>query len=102
MDYPDPDNFLRQSSFYRILRTRGWRHPRLEQLLEEAARTPDRARRLAMYREADRILVNDEAVVVPLTYQNLRNVELLKPWVKGARYDASGSFGLRAIVIEPH
>lgn len=101
-DYPDPDNFLRQSFFYRILWNRGWRHPRLEQLLGEAARTADRAGRLAMYREADRILVNDEALVVPLSYSSPRNVELLKPWVKGARYDASANFSLREIVVEPH
>jgi len=102
MDYPDPDNFLRQSSFFRILSHRGWRHPRLEQLLEEAARTADRARRLAMYREADRILVNDEAVAVPLSYSHPRNVELLKPWVKGVRYNAMGNYSLRDVVIEPH
>jgi len=101
-DYPDPDNFLRQSSFYRILRNRGWQHPRLEQLLEDAARTTDRARRLAMYREADRILVNEEAVVVPLAYPSGTNVELVKPWVKGIKYNALGSYSLKDIVIEPH
>ncbi|HET7378103.1 MAG TPA: ABC transporter substrate-binding protein, partial [Anaerolineae bacterium] len=101
-DYPDPDNFLRQSSFYRVLRNRGWHHPRLEQLLEEAARTTDRAQRLAMYREADRILVNEEAVVIPLAYSSLGNVALLKPWVKGMKYNALGSYSLKDIVIEPH
>ncbi len=101
-DYPDPDNFLRQSSFYRILWSRGWRHPRLEQLLEEAALTADRVRRLAMYREADRILVNEEAVVVPLSYTAFRDVDLLKPWVKGLTINAMGYYSLREVVIEPH
>jgi oligopeptide transport system substrate-binding protein len=101
-DYPDPDNFLRQSSFYRVLRNRGWRHPRLEQLLEEAAHTTDRTRRLAMYREADRILVNEEAVVVPLGYSFGADIELLKPWVKGVKYNALGNNSLKDIVIEPH
>lgn len=102
MDYPDPDNFLRQSSFFRILSQRGWHQPRVEQLLAAAALTADRSRRLAMYRETDRILVNEEAVMIPLTYTQLRNGELLKPWVKSAVYDAAGSFVLRQIVIEPH
>jgi ABC-type oligopeptide transport system substrate-binding subunit/class 3 adenylate cyclase len=100
-DYPDPDNFLRQSHFYRILRNGGWRHPRLEQLLEEAARTVDRPLRLAMYREADRILVNDEAVVVPFLYAPLRN-DLLKPWVKGARFGVAGNLNLKDLFLEPH
>jgi oligopeptide transport system substrate-binding protein len=101
-DYPDPDNFLRQSFFYRILWNRGWRHPRLEQLLEEAARTADRVRRLAMYREADRILVNEEALVVPLSYSSPRDIDLVKPWVKGLKHDATSFFSMRDIVVEPH
>ena len=95
-DYPDPDSVLRQSHFYRIPRHRGWNHPRLDQLLEEAARTVDRSRRLAMYREADRILVNDEIVAVPLFYAQRGASQLLKPWVKGVRYDPSGLFNLTA------
>jgi oligopeptide transport system substrate-binding protein len=101
-DYPDPDNFLRQSTFYRVPRNRGWRHPRLDQLLGEAAHTTDRAHRLAMYREADRILVNEEAVVAPLGYSAGAYVDLLKPWVKGCKYNALGNNSLKDIVIEPH
>jgi ABC-type oligopeptide transport system substrate-binding subunit len=102
IDYPDPDNFLRQSHFYQIPAHRGWHHPRLEQLLDEAARTADRGRRLAMYREADRISVNDEAVTVPLWYSYLRDSRLVKPWVKGVRYDVGGILNFRDVVIEPH
>ncbi len=101
-DYPDPDNFLRQSPFYQILWERGWRHPRLAQLLDEAARTADRVRRLAMYREADRILVNEEAVVAPWCYSSMAHIELKKPWIKGLKYNALGYYSLRDIVIEPH
>lgn len=103
-DYPDPDNFLHQSSFYRVPWNRGWRHSRLEQLLEAAARTTDRSQRLAMYREADRILVNEEAVAAPLGYSAGESVNLVKPWVKGCKYNAMGTFSLslKDIVIEPH
>jgi len=100
-DYPDPDNFLRQSFFYRVAWERGWRHARLKQLLEEAAQTPDRARRLAMYREADRIMVNEEAVAVPLSYAPLADADLVKPWVKGLKYSALAQVDLREIEIEP-
>ena len=99
-DYPDPDSFFRQSAFYRILANRGWRHPRLEQLLGEAARTTDRLQRMTMYREADRILVNEEVVVAPLGYSTYS--ALLKPWVKNLNYNALREFNLKEIVIEPH
>jgi ABC-type oligopeptide transport system substrate-binding subunit len=65
-DYPDPHNFLRESSFYRVLQARGWRHPYLEQLLEEAA-PPRILRRLA--NSSCRILVDEDAVVWPLAYE---------------------------------
>jgi oligopeptide transport system substrate-binding protein len=102
-DYPDPHNFLRESSFYRVLHARGWRNERLDGLLEEGARTTDRPRRLAMYREADRIMVNEEVVTVPIGYRWFgRFLELKKPWVKGLKYNALGAFSLKDIVIEPH
>jgi ABC-type oligopeptide transport system substrate-binding subunit/class 3 adenylate cyclase/type II secretory pathway predicted ATPase ExeA len=101
-DYPDPDNFLRQSFMYRLLERRGWRHPRLEQLLEEAPRVADRARRLAMYREADRILVNDEAVIMPWLYSSPLDMSLRKPWIKGLKVNAMGLTSLREVTVEPH
>jgi ABC-type transport system substrate-binding protein len=100
-DFPDPHNFLGQSSFYRILKARGWQHAHLDNLLEEAAHTTDRARRLAMYREADRILVNEEVVTYPVSY-SMRGgggPELKKPWVQGLRYNALGYYSLKEIVI---
>jgi ABC-type oligopeptide transport system substrate-binding subunit len=100
-DYPDPESFLRQSAFYLTLRNQGWRHSRYEQLIEEAVRTADRARRLGLYREADRILVNEEVVVVPAFYSE-SVTELLKPWVKGFKENALGQFSLKDIVIESH
>ena len=58
-----------------------------------------------MYREADRILVNEEVVVWPLAYAmswSSSSVELVKPWVKGMKHNALGSYSLKDIVIEPH
>jgi hypothetical protein len=71
-------------------------------LLTGAARASDRGRRLAMYREADRILVNDEAVAVPLSYVEQGGLELLKPWIKGLRHKGVAWFNLRDVVVEPH
>ncbi len=101
-DYPDPGEFLRQYYLYLPLRNLGWRHPRFEQLLEEAAHMTDRAQRLAMYREADRILVNEEIVVVPWSYFNGAYVPLVKPWVKGRNVNALNGWYFKDITIEPH
>jgi hypothetical protein len=63
---------------------------------------PHGSQNSAMYREADQILVNDEAVVVPLSYSSPRDLDLIKPWVKGLKYNAMSFFSLRDIVVEPH
>jgi len=82
-DYPDPDNFLRQSGGISFLNDLGWQDPTYDRLVEQASRTPDRAKRLAMYRQADRLLVSEQAVILPLFYFG-QGLELIKPWVKKA------------------
>jgi oligopeptide transport system substrate-binding protein len=79
-DYPDPDDMLRVT-FHSTegLNTPGWHYARFDCLVEEAARVADQGRRMVLYREADRILVAEEAVVMPLGYA--RGRILAKPWV---------------------
>jgi ABC-type oligopeptide transport system substrate-binding subunit len=79
-DYPDPDAFLRVL----FHSTEGTNNPRwhsscFDSLVEEAARATDQARRMELYREADRVLVAEEAVVMPLGYRAAHI--LVKPWV---------------------
>jgi ABC-type oligopeptide transport system substrate-binding subunit/class 3 adenylate cyclase len=99
-DLPDPDNFLRQGNAVRILRETGWQNPELDALLERAAHTPDRAVRMALYRQADRLLVVEGALVVPLAYTSEK--ELSQPWVHGVRPDKTGCFNLKDVVVEKH
>ncbi|MEA3377507.1 MAG: ABC transporter substrate-binding protein [Chloroflexota bacterium] len=79
-DYPDPDNLLRVT-FHSTegFNTPRWHNPRFDALVEQAAQVADGGRRLELYREADRILVAEEAVVMPLGYG--RGRILVKPWV---------------------
>ncbi len=79
-DYPDPDCFLRVL----FHSTEGnndprWHNARFDALVEEAARVTDQTRRMELYGEADRILVAEEAVIMPLGYAQGRI--LVKPWV---------------------
>jgi oligopeptide transport system substrate-binding protein len=79
-DYPDPDGMLRVTFHSRGgVNNPRWRNARFDQLVEQAARVTDHAQRIALYREADRILVAEDAAVMPLAYGQGRM--LVKPWV---------------------
>ncbi len=95
-DYPDPDNFLRASTFRQETR---WSNDTYDRLVEQARRLTNQAERLNLYRQADQILV-EEAVIIPYLY--LQRHLLIKPWV--SRYPTSpltASFW-KDVVIEPH
>jgi len=79
-DYPDPDNMLRVL-FHSTegFNTPHWHSARFDGLVEEAVRVADQTRRMELYHEADRILVAEEAVIMPLGYA--RGRILVKPWV---------------------
>jgi oligopeptide transport system substrate-binding protein len=79
-DCPDPDNMLRVLFHSRQgLNFVRWREETFDALIEEAAQITDRKRRLELYQEADRILVAQEATVVPLGYAQGR--QLVRPYV---------------------
>jgi oligopeptide transport system substrate-binding protein len=95
-DYPDPDSFLRAST---IRRDAGWRSERYDRLVEEARRIANQNTRMAMYTEADRMLV-EQAVVMPRVY-TLKHF-LVKPWVK--RYPAAPNrhWFWKDVIVESH
>jgi ABC-type oligopeptide transport system substrate-binding subunit len=96
-DYPDPDSMLRVTFHSSTgTSTAGWKHSRFDALVETAAQTVDHAKRMQLYREADRILVAEEAAVVPLSYG--RGRILAKPWVSLPR-TLSTSMPLKNIVV---
>lgn len=79
-DYPDPYTFLSLFS-----KEDGNNHPRyaserFESLLGEAVATPDDARRLSLFREAEAQL-NEDAPAIPIYYYQSRH--LVRPYVRG-------------------
>ncbi len=80
-DYPDPNNFLSQFNVIDNLKAAGWKNPRYDQLIADARTSMDQTHRMNCYREADRILVNDEAVIIPLESGRRWGVDLIQPWV---------------------
>jgi oligopeptide transport system substrate-binding protein len=97
LDYPDPDNVLRigLQQYGKSLKL----DEAFTTLVEKAGQSADQEQRMAMYQQADRILV-EQAAAMPLFYG--RNVMLLKPWVK--RYPASPvRFDFwKDVILEPH
>lgn len=79
-DYPDPQDFL-DVLFHSDSRQNhtAYSNPTLDAILDEAGVEQDPEKRLALYKEAEQLVV-DEAVWVPL-YFDLEHW-LVKPWVK--------------------
>lgn len=97
-DYPDPDNFLRVGLGQEMLpMASGWDHKRYWDLVEAASRARDVEERLRLYREADRLLV-EQVALVPMGHG--RSTFLVKPYVRGFAPSAFRWPSLREVVIE--
>lgn len=96
-DYPDPQNFLdilfhsKSQGNYT-----GYSNQRVDELLERARVERDVEKRVALYREAERIIV-EEAPVIPL-YHNV-SYTLVKPHVKGLVLTPMGILSLRSVEV---
>jgi peptide/nickel transport system substrate-binding protein len=88
MDFPDPASFLEPLFHSRSIHERDsenrsyYRNPELDALLERARVERDPERRMAMYREASRILVEDAPWA--FLFSNLK-MEAWQPYVRGFR-----------------
>ncbi len=80
MDYPDASNFAkdvyRSDSGNNDTR---WGNDRFDELVDEAARETDLQKRHDLYVEAEKILVEEEAAIIPLYWYT--GVELTKPYI---------------------
>jgi ABC-type oligopeptide transport system substrate-binding subunit/tRNA A-37 threonylcarbamoyl transferase component Bud32/tetratricopeptide (TPR) repeat protein len=95
-DYPDPHNFLSLATHYFALE---WCNAEYEHLLEMARRSTDLTERIRTYQVAERILIN-EAAIIPVAYA--KGHQLVKPWVKN--YPKKSFIGplWKDVIIEPH
>lgn len=96
-DYPDPDSVLRASP---IRRRAHWQNDTFERLVEKARRVLDQGKRLELYAQADRIMVEEDIVLIPLTY--MWSHILVKPWVQKFPASAINEWLWKDFVIEAH
>jgi ABC-type oligopeptide transport system substrate-binding subunit len=95
-DYPDPDDILRVQWWLRFI---GWQNSEYDRLVEGARRVLDQTKRMEMYSQADRILM--EAVpLLPLCYGRFHM--LMKPWVKNFVTSPLKWWSWKDVVLEPH
>jgi oligopeptide transport system substrate-binding protein len=95
-NYPDPHNFL-QPDWLRNLAE--WRIKAYDRLVEKAKRVTDQGERMRLYGQADRMLI-EEAAIVPLTYARMHR--LIKPWVRKYPISPICWWFWKDVIIEPH
>lgn len=97
-DYPDPQNFLeilfRTGTEYNYS---NYSNKDLDGLLDRAAVEQDYARRIAMYRQAEQIIV-EQAPILPMWFS--RNYMLVSPHVKGYSIDPLGVPHFNQVTLE--
>lgn len=80
-DYPDPENFADVLFHTGSLQNNGgYSNPALDALLEQARTERDVTQRIALYQQAEQMIVNDAPVL--FTVHSL-SYQLVKPYVKG-------------------
>jgi ABC-type transport system substrate-binding protein len=101
-DIPDPDNFLNilcgSKSRYNFMR---YRNSKVDRLLYQALVETDLIKRVSLYREAERIILED-APMVPFMYLTFESV--FQPYVKGLEISALGRpyMPLKKIWLDKH
>ena len=76
-----------------------WRNDAYDGLVEKARRVRDHEERMKLYGQADRILV-EQAAIMPLVYG--RALWLVKPWVRTYPTSPLMHYYFKDVVIEPH
>ena len=101
-DIPDPDNFLNilcgSESRYNFMR---YKNPQVDRLLNQALVETEIIKRVSLYREAERIILED-APMVPFMYLTFESV--FQPYVKGLAISALGMpyMPLKKIWLDKH
>jgi oligopeptide transport system substrate-binding protein len=93
---PDPDWVLNANMIQSYTRSNPGAY---DTLMEDARRIADPEERMRLYGQADRVLV-EEAAILPLSYDRLHL--LVKPWVTEFPMAPRWRWFLKDVIIEPH
>jgi len=97
-DYPDPDNFMNLFTSTSGNNNTHWKNKRYDALIRRAAVERNPQKRQTLYDEAQRILTEEDAPIMPLfiAAQNM----LIKPYIKGLEINAMDLLYLKNVSID--
>jgi oligopeptide transport system substrate-binding protein len=97
-DYPTMDNFLYPLFYSKSADNYAeYNNPEVDKLLDEARATINDEERIAKYREAEKMIINDNAFLL-IYFYGLRRV--IQPYVKGFELDAMDNYTLNNVYLE--
>ena len=67
-DYNDPNTFLEMFTSTSGNNRTGWKNADYDRMIAEASREPDVAKRNQIFHDAEKLLVADEAVILPVYF----------------------------------
>lgn len=94
-DYPDPDNFMAIFEGDAGNNRTTWKNPRYDELVGKARVSQNPVERKRLYSEAQKLLLETDAVIVPLYYES--NLALVSPRVKGFALSPINYFYIRKV-----
>lgn len=96
-DYPDPENFL-DLLLHSEAHDARYINKEFDALVEQARVEEDRDARLALYQQAEQLLI-DDAGIIPLFH--VKEYVLIRPHIEGFRVSPVGQPDLTGIVLNP-
>ena len=94
-DYPDPDNFLSIFMSDAGNNRSNWKNAKYDNLINSARTLRDSKVREKIYHQAQKILLEDDAVILPLYYEP--NMALVRPRVTGLELNPLNYLFLRKV-----
>jgi peptide/nickel transport system substrate-binding protein len=102
-DYPDPENFLSQFASDHLAPTgpnvTRYRNPEFDRVFHTALSTTDDEQRIALYQQAEALVVEDAPWIFLFYAENHR---LIQPWVRGYRINPINERILERVWLERH
>ena len=97
-DYTDPNTFLDMWVTNGGNNRTGWSNAKYDDLIRRAGMEPDPKQRMALFREAETVLVEQEMPIIPVYY--FVTTEMYRPSVKGLYQNVRGMHPMKWIYVE--
>ncbi len=97
-DYPDPDTYMSLMASYSDNNYSGWKNKKFDELVEKAASLEDGIERQKVYDQAQRILLEEGAPVIPLAVHE--QSFLTAPRVKRYLYNTMNKRIFKEVVLQ--